>query len=293
MKTLFLVSAVGLSLFTANGQLPPASPRFEVASVKRAIPRPNPLEAMLGRDPDDDRGFDGGPGTEDPERINYRGVTLNALVARAYNVKSFQISGPGWLTTEQYEILAKVPRATDIGALKLMLQQLLGERFQLSLHREVKVMPVYRLTVAKSGPNLKSSVEELPTYEDDAARMAAVRERSRAMMEASKAEVKRLDPGQNGAGFSLFRATVADLAQKLSSKLDRPVVDTTQLNGRYNFKLTWIEDTAHSPATDSGARPGPALFTAIGEQLGLKLESGRQEFQVLIIDKALKIPTSN
>src|ERR1051326_3181092 len=142
MKTPAIISGVAFSIFTAAGQSPDL-PEFEVASVKHAISRPTPLESMLGPDMDDDKGFDGGLGTKDPDRINYHGVTLSALLARAYDVKSFQISGPSWLATERYVILAKVPHATEAQQLRMMLQKLLTERFQVSLHRETKVIPVY------------------------------------------------------------------------------------------------------------------------------------------------------
>jgi uncharacterized protein (TIGR03435 family) len=170
----------------------------------------------------------------------------------------------------------------------------LTERFQLSLHRENRVLPVYQLTQATNGPKLKPVAEELSVvYKDDDERRAAVRARLKSMLEASKAELEKPDRGTNGAGFSLFRATTAELAQKLSSRLDRPVVDMTQMKGLYNFVLTWAEDTAQSPAVDSHAPSGPSIFAAIQERLGLKLVAGRQDFNVLVVDNALKIPTSN
>ena len=292
MRSPALIGFVAFSILIARGQSP-ESVEFEVASVKPAVSRPNPLEAMLGPDIDDDRGFDGGPGTKDPDRINYHEVTLRALLSRAYDVKSFQISGPGWLATERYVISANVSHGTDAARLRLMLQKLLAERFQVSLHRERKVMAVYQLTVATSGPKLKPVAEEVRVDRDDAERNAASRARMSAMMEATKAQIAKLHRRANVTGFSLFRATSQQLAQKLSSRLDRPVVDMTELKGLYDFLLNWTEDTVHSPGVDTPSQPGPSIFTAIQEQLGLKLVPARQGLEVLVVDSALKIPTSN
>ena len=143
-KTLVNVCA-GLALLTAGaafGQTPAAPPAFEVASVK---PAPPPA------DPDELRVQIGG----DPGMIDYENVSLKMMIARAYEMKEFQISGPDWLETARFDILAKVPPNAPKGQTPLMLQNLLAERFKLKVHREQKVMPVYAMVVAKGGLKVK------------------------------------------------------------------------------------------------------------------------------------------
>jgi uncharacterized protein (TIGR03435 family) len=124
-------------------------------------------------------GFEGGPGSADPGRIRYRGVSLKILLARAYDLRPDQISGPGWLGSERYSIEATLPARTDAERLRLMLQKLLTERFQISLHRETKETLVYRLKIARGGPKLKPP-EEVPHYRDEDERREALQKRAEA-----------------------------------------------------------------------------------------------------------------
>jgi uncharacterized protein (TIGR03435 family) len=235
-------------------------------------------------------GFDGGPGAQDPGRIVYRGATLKTLLARAYKVKPGEISGPGWLGSERYTIEAKLPPGTDEGRLRLMLQKLLTERFQITLHREVKDTPVYRLKVAKNGPKLKPATE-LPHYQNQDEERAAMRqqvEENLAKAIAAREVNARLGIRGPSRSFGLARATTERFAGVLSGNLDRPVKDMTQLEGEYSFHLEWTPDSGmHDDAS------GVSIFTAIQEQLGLRLEAGNEPIELLVIDKAEKAPTSN
>src|SRR3954464_13945626 len=143
MKHGLLVSCMALSGLVAAGQTP-NSPSFEVASVKPASPDAagRGMPALSGP-ADEMMRFKGGPGSNSPGRIDYSGVTLKMLLKRAYNVKPDQISGPGWLDTERFDIAAKLPPGTNMESLRLMLQDLLTERFQMRLHRETRTLPVY------------------------------------------------------------------------------------------------------------------------------------------------------
>src|SRR5690349_10858688 len=150
MRTLAAASWVLFTAVRAAGQADAQSPEFEVASVKRveadSRPRPNfpsNVAMMIG--------FDGGPGSKDPGRINYHEVTLKMLLARAYHFKPEQVSGPDWIDSERYTIAAKLAPDSTAEQLRAMLQKLLVERFQIALHREMKEMSVYRLKVAKNG----------------------------------------------------------------------------------------------------------------------------------------------
>ena len=119
----------------------------------------------------------GGPGTKDPGRINYSGVTLKMLLKRAYDIGPEQISGPDWLDSERYDIMATVAAGTTPEQFRLMLQNLVAERFELRQHRETKTLAVYLLIVAKNGPKLEAP-ETVPEYKDDEEGRAATRKQN-------------------------------------------------------------------------------------------------------------------
>jgi uncharacterized protein (TIGR03435 family) len=282
---------IAFSVLTASGQGTTQAPEFEVASVKKADPQaPGPPLAILQGPMGQMIGFEGGPGSPDPGRINYHGVTLKNLLARAYNVRPDQVSGPDWLDTERYTIIAKLPPTTNTDQLRLMLQKLLTERFQISLRHEVKEGSVYRLRVAKNGPKLEPP-QKLPQYQNDDERKEAGKKQAEEMLSRMKARVEanaRSGVRMNSRSFSLASATMEKFASTLSSHLDRPVRDMTQLEGEFSFRLAWNPEG--NSAEDS---PGVSIFTAIQEQLGLRLESGKEPIELLVIDKAEKEPTSN
>ena len=156
------IMGAGLVVFTscaAFAQTAENSPTFEVASVKPAAPiTGNTIRVMMR----------GGPGSPDPGQITYTNVTVKNVLMNAYGVKGFQISGPGWLDSERYDIVAKVPRGATKAEFMVMLQNLLAERFKLTLHREKKDLPMYALVVGKNGPKLKESVDDPAPKEGDA-----------------------------------------------------------------------------------------------------------------------------
>ena len=125
--------------------------QFEAATIKQPPP------------PDGNRmfiGINGGPGTADPGRINYENVSLKMLLMKAYGVQDYQISGPDWLNSERFNIVAKLPDGATKEQFMAMLQNLLSERFKLAVHREKKDLPGYALLVAKNGPKFKASVPD-------------------------------------------------------------------------------------------------------------------------------------
>jgi len=157
---------IGLALLPAGAALAQtaADPTtFEVASVKPAAPQ-TPGRMMVG--------MRGGPGTPDPGQVTLTNVTQKMLLARAYGVQDYQISGPGWLESERYDIVAKVPEGATKEQFQAMLQNLLAERFKLTLHHETKELPQYALVVAKNGPKLKESAPP-PAAEGTAAKDGA------------------------------------------------------------------------------------------------------------------------
>jgi len=236
-----------------------ANPSFEVATIKPARPEDRRYGITFrGRD------------------VVTFGTTLMNLVTFAYGVHPKQVEGlPEWATTDKYEITAR-PEGTGIPndrQLKLLFQKLLAERFKLALHRDKKEQSVYALTAARAGSKMTPSAG---------------------------------DPnGLPGLAFQglgklvVVNATMADFAGLFqTSVLDRPVVDQTGITGRYDFTLNWTPDESQfrgmgltiPPPPDNATLP--SLFTAIQEQVGLRLESTRAPADVLVVDKAEK-PTEN
>jgi uncharacterized protein (TIGR03435 family) len=233
-------------LFAAACAFPqtPNAPPFEVASIKATH-------------------YDGGPlrvtGRFDPDGINFSQVTLRLCIQRAYGVKPNQVSGPEWISTERYTIIAKAAGATPESKLMLMLGRLLAERFKLALHREQKEMPVYALVVGKNGAKMQEAKDEGATQIG----------------------------GGDGAGVKFERASMDQLGGVLARSLDRPVVDETGLKGLYNFTLLASEMSKASDVTDN-----PSIFTAVQEQLGLRLEAKKAMIEILVVDRAEK-PSDN
>ena len=144
----------GLAVLTACAAFAQSTgnpPSFEVASVKPAAPMTDGRIRVMTR---------GGPGTPDPGQITYSNVSIKNVMTTAYNVKGYQISGPDWLDSLRFDITAKVPPGTTKEQFQLMLQNLLAERFKLTLHHQSKDLPIYALVVAKGGPKLKESVDD-------------------------------------------------------------------------------------------------------------------------------------
>jgi uncharacterized protein (TIGR03435 family) len=204
-------------------------------------------------------------------------TTLNDLIVFAYGVHVRQIiGGPSWMDSEKYDVTGQ-PEGQGMPnerQLRAMLQKLIEDRFKFTTHRETRELPAYVLTVASGGPKLTKN-----------------------------------DSNPNGLPGLFFRglgvlpatnATMGDFAGVMQlAVLDRPVVDKTGLQGRYDFTLTWTPDETQftgfgvripPPSTDPNAPP--VLFTAIQEQLGLKFESQRAPVEVLVIDRVDK-PSEN
>ncbi len=235
-------------------------PTFEVATIKPSNPDTPGQSILVGR---------GGGNL-----FTTTNTPLRDLIIFAYGIHPRQLqNAPGWTETEKYDITGKPDRAgmPNDRQLRAMVQKLLGERFQLSFHREKKELPAFVMTVAKSGPKL------------------------------AKDEGGGLLPGFGGRGpgsIGVRNSSMAEFAGFLQARiLDRPVVDQTGLTDKYDFTLTWRPDQL--PPQGPNAPPLPAdlesrsdLFTAIQEQLGLKIESSRAPVEVLVIDRVEK-PSAN
>jgi uncharacterized protein (TIGR03435 family) len=180
----------------------------------------------------------------------------------AYGVKSFQIAGPNWLDTDTFDIMAKPQPGYQHDQLSGLLEKLLADRFKLEVHHEARPATAYALIVAKGGPKLR----ETPGP------------RSYFTVRPGLIEGKQ--------------RSIAELRNGLSRMLDRPVEDRTALTGSYDLKLEWNpEELSTQPETPAGERP--SLFTALQEQLGLKLERITMPVDFVVVDHAQRIPVAN
>jgi uncharacterized protein (TIGR03435 family) len=291
---------IGLGLLVSGARLgaqdqappAPASPRvFEVASVKQNKSGDNFIRFGLQ------------PGG----RFNAQNVPARELIRFAYNVQPFQIEGgPGWLNSDRFDVTAKaegdVPPTGpgQSGPVQEMMQSLLAERFKLKVHRETKEMPIYELRLARSDGRLGKQIEQSTV--DCAARGRGAGPGGRGPGGPPPAPPQPGERPQCGMFMGFANVGAGDvplqqLAQLLSQRVQRIVVDKTGLTGRYSFNLEFTPDQMPPP----GAAPpgvqlpainpdGPSIFTALQEQLGLKLESARGPVETLVID-SIEQPT--
>jgi len=189
-------------------------------------------------------------------RMNAFNVTLKRCIMGAYSVGPDQVlGGPDWLDSDRWEILARAEQPVGDHALMTMLQTLLADRFKLTLHRESKPIEVYDIEVAKNGPKLEKG-------------------------DGQGAKTS------NGRGDIVAdNATIDRFAEILSRQMDLPVFNHTGLEGAFNLKLKWTPERAKTPE-------GPSIYTAIQEQLGLRLRAGKVPVEVLVIDHVEK-PSEN
>ena len=243
-------------------------------------------------------------------RFTATNVPLRDLIRFAYQLQNFQIvGGPDWLTSDRFDIVAKaegeVPSAPlgTAGPMQMMMRSLLEERFKVSVHQEKRDLPIYALVFARSDKKLGAKLQ--PSTVDCQAMMTAAMARGGPPLAPPPSTPSgrpvcgmRSGPGQMmGGGFPL-----SQLASALSQMVQRVVVDRTELTGNFDLELTYTPDQMPQgpPGTPPpGAPPpppidpnGPSIFTALQEQLGLKLDSQRGPVDVLVIDRAER-PTEN
>ena len=210
-------------------------------------------------------------------RLTATNVPVRMLVLKAFHAKEFQVSGePGWFGTERYDIVAKTDNARiSDDDLWLLLEPLLVDRFKLRFHRETKQLPVYSLVVAKGGQKFRTHVDSTDGKDEPT--------------------VSGRQSGSN-ASVSASKTSMSKLADLLGDHMDRTVIDNTRLRGDYDFKLEWAQDHPGEPIgpsvlgglEESLGLSGPGIFTALDEQLGLKLESSKGHVEVIAIDGAEK-----
>ena len=234
-----------------------AQPRFETASIHISEPGQNSAE------------FHSRPGM-----LTIRNYTLHGCIEWAYNLRPRQIEGPGWLNDVRIDIQARSENEqADDDEIRLMLRTLLAERFGMKAHETQKEQQDYELTVGKDG-----------------ARFHARGDKDGSAFNLSK--------GNGSSGFSedktgamAQRVTMYDFANKLSELLNRIVIDKTGLPGSYDLR---IDITPYLPTSGEG-KPDimSIIFAGLNDQLGLKVEAGRESVELLTIDSINKSPTDN
>jgi len=250
-----------MTTIVSYGQRGTEPPKYEIASIKPHAD--SDLRLAFRIEPDG--------------ALAATGITLKRLMMTAYNVQGFRIvGGPGWVASRRWDMQAKPNRAASRDQVRPMLRTLLEERFQLHSHSETRNIPVYELVVDSKG-------SKVPTTKD-----------------SQNKPIVRAETGS----IELTNATSATFASQLSYALAQPVIDKTRLSGNFDFAIKWTPE----PGEDGGPKTaglspgireqpdstddGPSIFTAIREQLGLRLKSGRGAVEVVVIDD-VQVPTAN
>jgi uncharacterized protein (TIGR03435 family) len=258
------------------------APAFEVASVRPAAP-----SGGRGRS-----SMRGGPGTSDTDRIIFTNVTFMSVVLRAYDVKPYQATGPDWLSSQRYDITAKIPPGTTRERFQLMLQRLLVERFHLALHHETRELQGYELVTGNSEPKLKPSTEVGPDVE----LTEAPKRDANGFPQLSAPGLVIMEGMQGKAVVSFLTArsqSLSALVDLLSKEFRLPVTDKTGLTGKFDFTLEFAPQAPGALPSDTVDESGPNLVSAVPRQLGLRLVPKKIAVDVLIVDSADKIPTEN
>jgi uncharacterized protein (TIGR03435 family) len=261
MKKAIATAAFLVSSLAIFSQQPPPGPSFEVATIKPVESNPKSGRYIV---------------MQGANRFVEKDYTLKLLIAAVYNLNPKAVTGgPSWIESDHYDILAITPgeKQPNHDQQMAMLRTLLSDRFKLNFHREPKIFPIYVLEIAKGGSKLKPSTAA-PTDQP--------------YLISTVYPGKILMPAKN--------ASMADFVSVLQRAiLDRPVVDKTGLAGRYDFNLEWAPDESQfggevAPAASDAPEPG--FFTAIQQELGLRLEATRGPVEAIVIDRA-EHPSAN
>jgi uncharacterized protein (TIGR03435 family) len=286
---IFLAFCLGAGAALAQ---PGARPEFEVASIKAVAPTADPTMAI---------------GVHvDGAQVHMGRLSLKDYIRAAYDVKIYQISGPEWLGSQRFDIDAKLPAGAPRDQVPAMLQTLLEERFKMKLHRESKEFPVYGLVIAAGGLKLKESPVDAEGEGDPA-------------KDAVQVEGSGGPQGVNlnfGKG-SYFRFAdsklegkklmMAQFAETLARFVDRPILDMTNLSGRYDIALDLSPEDYRAMLIRSAISAGVSLppqalqlldgsdgsLGAALKPLGLKLDPRKAPLEVLVIDRIERTPTEN
>ena len=280
MKRAVLYFGLAASLLSVGSAQPGAgSPKFEVATIRLGAPLPDGTAPRCT----------GGPGTSDPTTFRCPCKSLALLIQFVFDVTPAGLDGVSLMDSACYDIAAKVALGATRDQLRLMLQNLLVERFHLAWHHETRTLPTYSLVVTKGGPKLKASAAQPATTDAPADGAAPAKKTA-----STPPWAVSIAPG----GYYRFTATRMDLksfAVFLEALLGSPVVDQTGLAGTYEFTLNYRP--ADAPAglqfNDENGFPVTDVASALPPQLGLKLDTQKLPRDVVVIDHLDKTPIEN
>jgi uncharacterized protein (TIGR03435 family) len=270
MRLALSLAAVTLGAWVAAGPLlhsQDAKLQFEVASIRAsaAAAGPHPRVRIVG-----------GPGSRTPTRFVTENVSLYYLVSSAYDVKRYELVAPRWMESTAFDVTASVPEGATREQFRAMLQNLLAERFGLSVHREKREVTGYDLVARSEGA--KPSL------------VAAGEGPERPMAPAGRAVTM-----ENGNSKLNVTESMDQFAAWLTNELRVPVANATGLRGAYEISLVW-HDEGHQTGPEAELPPereAPGLVTALPEQLGLRLKAKKLPVDALIVDKANRLPSEN
>ncbi len=283
-------AAVLVVLGIAVVAIPIFSQQFEVASIK-VHPPPTTLIGITNR---------GG-------RFSATGFSLKMLIGRGYAIPELRIiGGPNWIESERYDIEAKAPEGAPPNQLQPMIQNMLEDRFKLKAHKETRDQPVYELTVLRSGLKMKLSADQTPPV-----LVAPPPLPNRGAGQRGPIPGLGAGPRPRGTqGFTISNgrfvfegsaSTLPAIINAIQQRVDRPIIDKTGLSGLFDIKLEWSPGVEAPPLpfgpppADAPPPPpgeGPTIFSALQEQLGLRLEGAKGPVDVLVIDSVQK-PSEN
>ncbi|HLK65704.1 MAG TPA: TIGR03435 family protein [Bryobacteraceae bacterium] len=318
------VSAASLLLYTTlpllaqpAASVPGAKLEFEVASVKPAAPMTGGFMRMGMR--------------VDQGRMDYENVSLKDCIRTAYRLKDFQVSGPDWLGNTRFDISAKLPEGTTKDQVPEMLQSLLADRFKLTVHHDSKLHDSYALVVGKGGPKLTPSEPDDPSSPQSKASTALGAPGGGKPDGASRMTFTMNGGGGGGGGgmaggggmgtgrmamspgnvmkMQMKGQTMSGFADMLARYLASPVVDLTEIEGKYDFTLEMsmedmtrgsgliiskpggAGDAGGAPADDA-SEPGGAILRSV-QNYGLKLDKKKTPMDLVVVDHIEKSPTEN
>jgi uncharacterized protein (TIGR03435 family) len=287
MKMIPIAALAFLTLTVASAQ---TRLEFEVASIKPAADQTLQVKAGL---------------TVDGSQARFTYFSLRDYVSMAYRVKLYQITGPDWIASQRFDIAAKLPDGADRAQVLEMLQSLLVDRFQLRMHREKKEFPVYTLEVDRGGLKIKEAVQD-----------ASEGGGQSPINIAAGGNASGIGANLGGGAFFTFgnnrfeagKVDMPALTDLLSRFVDRPILDMTSLQGKYDIALDLSPEDYQAmlirAAIASGVILPPqalrALEGASGDSIsnslqksGLRLEPRKMPLDVLVIDSIQKTPTEN
>lgn len=250
------------SVITAAQSAPPA---FEVASVKPNNSGSTSFSSRAGRG-----------------SLTASNTPLRRLIIQAYGVRDNRLVGPSWIDTARFDINARAPEGTTDGALYLLLRTLLTERFKLVMKTEMREQPIYALVLANVDGRLGSGIRRAAECDKSRGGGGAGSPAAAVASAALTPCGTRSTTDARGSMLTGGVRPIADLATALEAPAERVVIDRTGLTGTYNYELRFARPNLQNAGQDSEL---PVVFTALQEQLGLKLESARGPVEFLVIDR--------